>query len=400
MANLATIDLNASVKDNVQNAYNNTIAVNQELEQKADYQDLIDNDLIKATASKTLYVATTGNDTTGDGTSDSPYATIQKAIDTIPKNMNACEFTIQLSAGEYTEFSVKHLQGGILNIKGGTDNTEAENYIVTTSCSLYKSDTVRITGLTFNNSLGIFRSVGNIYYCNFPTNSNVVGVIVDRGSNFSILRTNITGRTYGAYASQTSTLSIWATTISSCATAISAGVSSGTSSVITMSSTTLTSNTVDYHQPYGGTIIKDGIPINVTNKIDTLFESGTFTPTLAGSTTTGTFTTSIASGKYYKTNKEVFIQVKLRITATSGAVGNLVIGGLPFVPNDIYSVVIDRYKGISLTSGYNQLGGYVSSDSKVYLLESGSGKTTNNITTVDKLTVETDLFFTCSYLIN
>ena len=51
----------------------------------------------------TLYVATTGNDTTGDGSSGNPYATWGKALSVIPKNLNYHKVDIWIADGHYDE---------------------------------------------------------------------------------------------------------------------------------------------------------------------------------------------------------------------------------------------------------------------------------------------------------
>ncbi|MCX7614755.1 MAG: hypothetical protein N2Z65_03260 [Clostridiales bacterium] len=51
----------------------------------------------------TIYVSPTGNDTTGNGTSGNPYATITKALSMIPKNLNGYTPTISIAAGTYNE---------------------------------------------------------------------------------------------------------------------------------------------------------------------------------------------------------------------------------------------------------------------------------------------------------
>lgn len=50
-----------------------------------------------------IYVANTGSDLSGDGSSANPYATPTKAISTIPKNLNGYSATINLGAGTYTD---------------------------------------------------------------------------------------------------------------------------------------------------------------------------------------------------------------------------------------------------------------------------------------------------------
>lgn len=54
-------------------------------------------------ADLTMYVATTGNNTTGDGTPAKPYQTINYALNKIPKNLNGHTVGIVVSAGTYKE---------------------------------------------------------------------------------------------------------------------------------------------------------------------------------------------------------------------------------------------------------------------------------------------------------
>jgi len=64
---------------------------------------------------KTLYVATTGNDTTGTGTVGKPYATINKALSVIPKNLNGYDVTITVANGTYNgDISIVGFHGGII----------------------------------------------------------------------------------------------------------------------------------------------------------------------------------------------------------------------------------------------------------------------------------------------
>lgn len=55
------------------------------------------------TADKTIYVATTGSDTAGDGSSGNPYKTIQKGHNAILKNLNGFTGTVSVAAGTYNE---------------------------------------------------------------------------------------------------------------------------------------------------------------------------------------------------------------------------------------------------------------------------------------------------------
>jgi hypothetical protein len=58
----------------------------------------------------TLYVATTGSDTTGSGTQAAPWATVQKAIDTIRTNgwmeSATTDITVLVGAGAYQDTNI------------------------------------------------------------------------------------------------------------------------------------------------------------------------------------------------------------------------------------------------------------------------------------------------------
>lgn len=51
----------------------------------------------------TVYVTSTGSDLDGDGTLDSPFKTIQAAIDALPKNLNGYTATVDVEIGTYNE---------------------------------------------------------------------------------------------------------------------------------------------------------------------------------------------------------------------------------------------------------------------------------------------------------
>jgi len=223
--------------------------------------DLMANDLIKLTASMNIYVATTGNDTTGDGTSAKPFATIQKAIDSVPKNLGNYSVNIILSSGTYSGFSVVNINNGFLNIKG--DTTTTANYIVSGEVIVTSSTRVSLDNLTFN--AGVYlrnNTVANIIYCIFTANTNTYGIAIEKGANINLASSSITNRNNGVQIAEACYLSVYNTTISNCIIGINAGVNSGTSSIVTTNACTLTSNTNNYVANYGSVIIDNGTPIN------------------------------------------------------------------------------------------------------------------------------------------
>jgi hypothetical protein len=78
-------------------------------------------------ANTTIYVATTGSDTTGDGTSSAPYATIQKALDSLNGEILLGALTIQVADGTYsssTSIIIDHPQSKLISIIGNTTTPE------------------------------------------------------------------------------------------------------------------------------------------------------------------------------------------------------------------------------------------------------------------------------------
>jgi hypothetical protein len=75
------------------------------------------------TSPTTVYVSTTGNDTTGDGTSGSPYQTFDKAWDIVKDWILQDAVTISIEAGDYRALEsgnliLDHQQGSKVSIAG------------------------------------------------------------------------------------------------------------------------------------------------------------------------------------------------------------------------------------------------------------------------------------------
>jgi hypothetical protein len=96
------------------------------------------------------------------------------------------------------------------------------------------------------------------------------------------------------------------------------------------------------------------------------YEEGTWTPTLAGSTTAGSFTYSVQTGDYVRIGNTCFVRGRVRITGIGAApVGDLRINGLPFTSVAIGASgnagggAFQLWQGITLPAGYTQLMWYV-----------------------------------------
>jgi len=94
----------------------------------------------------------------------------------------------------------------------------------------------------------------------------------------------------------------------------------------------------------------------------TFYAVGSWTPTLVGSTTAGTFTYSVQVGDWTRVGNTCFVRGTVRITAIGVApAGNLQITGLPFTSVAIGSSGRSGggawmyWQGITLPAGYTQL---------------------------------------------
>lgn len=97
----------------------------------------------------TVYVATTGSDTGGDGTVAAPYATIKKAVDSIPKVLNGNHVTIDIAEGTYAErVQIDGFSGGRLTLG------VAGRAVTVHGISVWSSSFVRIniSNITYSSS--------------------------------------------------------------------------------------------------------------------------------------------------------------------------------------------------------------------------------------------------------
>lgn len=78
---------------------------------------LLDQKADTLTEDVTVYVSTSGSDADGDGTSVTPYASIQRALDSLPKHLGGFTATINIANGTYAErILVDGFSGGKLVI--------------------------------------------------------------------------------------------------------------------------------------------------------------------------------------------------------------------------------------------------------------------------------------------
>ncbi|MEY8188661.1 DUF1565 domain-containing protein [Peribacillus simplex] len=166
---------------------------------------LADDVLPKSAVEKILYVSTTGNDSTGNGTKAKPYRTIQRAVDVIP-NIHMHAYTIACAAGTYPEeVFIKGLLGGSVKIQlDGIAPSAKDGYtglnvlsILAEECMCY----IQINDVDFYNSSTISRNAiirftrsmyGAVNNCRFDSDPKVNG-------KYSVLYDASKGNIYNSY---------------------------------------------------------------------------------------------------------------------------------------------------------------------------------------------------------
>lgn len=92
--------------------------------------------LLKTENVNYIYVATDGNDTTGDGTEENPYATIYKANETITDSSETNKYEIIVKQGTYTD-----LQGKYSGVDGnGYQGVVCKPYVTYRSENILRPD--------------------------------------------------------------------------------------------------------------------------------------------------------------------------------------------------------------------------------------------------------------------
>lgn len=167
----------------------------------------INNNIVLSglTENVTLYVATTGSDTTGDGTSAAPYQTIAKALSALPKNLNGKTATINIAAGTYSEprVDVTSFKDGEMIITGASSSAKPSisNGIYVNKCSA--AVTLRYLTLTSSSTGSQGAGIVNCQQATIDTcavtsstNQQNHGILIDSLSTAYIVGTHVTNCNY------------------------------------------------------------------------------------------------------------------------------------------------------------------------------------------------------------
>ena len=136
-----------------------------------------------ASANKTIYVSKSGNDASGDGSESLPFATIQHAIDSISKNLDNREITINVASGTYAEdIVISGFYGGTLRFSFGT--VTISTLSVYEACVIISGSALTIAAA--GNTYGLYCHRGANVICQIPLtiSGSTNGIYAVFGSHF------------------------------------------------------------------------------------------------------------------------------------------------------------------------------------------------------------------------
>ncbi len=153
-----------------------------------------------------IYVATNGSDTLGDGTSSAPFATITRALVTIPKQLDGHTATINIGAGTYNETVVINgFGGGGITLTGVSgSNVSITGLRITETNYVYVSN-IKLQLIGTSNTEDMYIGTSN-FYC--PTeismpNSKARGIFATIGSMVYINQVSVSQKAETAIRSET-----------------------------------------------------------------------------------------------------------------------------------------------------------------------------------------------------
>ena len=239
----------------------------------------------------TLYVATTGNDTTGTGAASTPFATIQKAMSYL-QNFHIASgvtATISVGAGTFAQTAVLalgHEQGDRINLTGTTSagSSSAITSVNTTTLS-WVGTNVSPSGIQITTGQN-FGTISNFYILGGTSGTKNTGIGYYNFGSFSTITMCRIEYWSGGLSIDLGGLCNAAYT--TCANNTSTGYSSANSAVISAYGVTSTGNAYGLYAYINGRIRADGSPTITNNTTDCAYSySGGFIYLPGGATLTG-----------------------------------------------------------------------------------------------------------------
>ena len=153
----------------------------------------------------------------------------------------------------------------------------------------------------------------------------------------------------------------------------SGGVSIGNTTDPGAGALSVTGNVIQGTAAKGYNFTANTPAAGMTSQLLNWYEEGTFTPTIIGTTTAGTGTYSIQSGRYTRIGRTISIQLQLAWSAHTGT-GNMKVAGLPFTSNStLPSQMSIGAFNLTLTALYFPLARQEQSTTQINLLQSPTG---------------------------
>ena len=237
-------------------------------EQKAQARGNIGAEQIGLNAFKTIYVSPSGNDNTGDGSQSKPFRQIQRAVDSLPKNIGAGEIKISVAAGEYAEFKISGFYGtGLVNhfaisIEGESRGTTIiAGGIEVSSCICY----IRISKCTVSGATSGCNVAALNVHGIYVTDVALVGTAAVLGAWFnscawaSIYYAEISDKSKAGVIADGTMLYCGLVSGTNNAVAINSGSSSSGFGGIVVGYNCTIDGTTKYKKDYGGIIFMDGV---------------------------------------------------------------------------------------------------------------------------------------------
>lgn len=153
----------------------------------------------------TIYVATTGSDTTGDGTSAKPFKTIQFALGGLPHDLDGHTITVNIANGIYDEtVVVSGMYNGRLILTSNTPTTVSSNVVITRLRLVYNLCAVIVQGVevTYSSDAAILSDNNNnvvLQYLKVVTSAtSAVGISSGIDNSMRISNSTISNRSIAA----------------------------------------------------------------------------------------------------------------------------------------------------------------------------------------------------------
>lgn len=140
---------------------------------------LLDQKAYTLTENATVYVSgSAGSDITGDGTNVGPYATVQKAIDSLPKCLGGFHAQIDIADGVYEErVTIDGFYGGRLTL-----GVKGKN-VTLRGITVMSSDGVRINVPLVKYSAS---QAGNLVQADYGSNVSILSDVIIHGENGAV----------------------------------------------------------------------------------------------------------------------------------------------------------------------------------------------------------------------